>query len=159
MGGCRLTLRNNLRFFRGKRRPCGRLLKGFSDSKAIEHFAVFMIITVLAGCQFWKDRTIPEELLGVWETSAPRYEDCLLEFREGMVIFQKGLSHVDTNHIDDIEKSVEKGKILYRIHYKSLDGGKFLLALYFIKTEDGEVIQFKNNRNLEWTKKIVDNSR
>jgi hypothetical protein len=114
--------------------------------------AIFFI-AVLFGCQIFQNRDVPEELLGVWETSSPRYEDCSLEFDNRRVIFQNGLTHFDINHITNVKKSTEDEKTLYHIYYKDNQGGEYKLSLYYLEGPDKGVIRFKHQEEIAWLKR------
>lgn len=114
--------------------------------------AIFFI-AALFGCQIFKNWEVPEELLGVWETSSPRYEYCSLEFDGKMVIFQNGLTHFDINHITNVKKSTEDEKTLYNIYYKDNQGEEYKLSLYYLETPDRCVIRFKNQEEIAWRKR------
>jgi hypothetical protein len=119
----------------------------------LKGFVGFLIVTALLGCEIWKNKAIPEELLGVWTTSAPRCEDCLLVIKDGVIIFQNGISYIDINYIKDIKKFPENGKTLYIIYYDDIEGVDNKLSLFHSKTAGGGVIRFKNQRKVKWTRK------
>ena len=113
--------------------------------------AIFFI-AALFGCHIFKNREVPEELLGVWKTSSPRYEDCSLEFDGKKVVFRNGLTHCDMNHITNVKKSTKDEKILYHIYYKDNQGEEYKLSLYYIDTPDRDVIRFKHQEKIVWFK-------
>jgi len=114
---------------------------------------ITVIVISLFGCQVWQDKTIPEELMGNWETSAPRYEDCSFELKDELIIFYKGINIVNLNHIKEIEGFPEKGGVSYNIYYEDQQRQEYKLALYYFKTPNGGVIRFNNQKQIEWTRK------
>ena len=114
---------------------------------------VTVIVIALFGCQVRQDKTIPEELMGKWETSAPRYEDCSFELKDELIIFNKGINFVNLNHIKRIERFPDKQRVSYNIIYEDKQGQEYKLALFYFKTPNGGVIRFKNQKEIEWTKK------
>lgn len=107
---------------------------------------------IVFGCQIGGNKTIPRELYGVWETSSPRCEDCLFELREGLVIFQTGLSHMSINHIRDIKKTLQNGWTFFTIYYEDGEGLENKIGLLFYPTNEGGVLKFRNQDYIKWTK-------
>ncbi len=108
----------------------------------------------LVGCQFWNARSVPEELLGTWATSARKYAESSLEFTDESIIFKSGPKYVDVNDIAKIEKVPEEGRTLYNVFYEGAEGGKCKLSLYrYDRGEKQGIIRFKNQREVYWTKK------
>lgn len=70
-------------------------------------------------------------------------------------MFQNRLSHIDTYHIADIEKSIDDEKALYDIYYKDENGREYRLALYYLKGPYGGVIRFKHQEKIAWLKREV----
>ncbi|MBW1911936.1 MAG: hypothetical protein JRI43_01955 [Deltaproteobacteria bacterium] len=119
----------------------------------LRRLIVCVIVIALFGCQIWKDKTVPEELLGMWETSSSRYADCFFEFQGELIIFNNGLSYNAINFIKDIEKLPENGKTLYNIYYEDKEGQEFKLSLFYFHVRNGGVIRFKNQKDIEWTRR------
>ena len=109
---------------------------------------------VLFGCQMSRDTTVPDELIGEWVTTEPRYQDCSFEIQKETIIFNKGTAHTDMNSIEEITKIPEKEKTLYHIYYEDKQGQEYKLSLFFFKTHDGGIICFKNQQNIIWSRKV-----
>lgn len=108
------------------------------------------------GCQSKKVSTFPDEVLGVWETSAPKYEDCFFELARNLIIFANltAIDNIQVNCIQEIEE-IRKGKrLLYVIHYEDAKGQEYKFPLYYDPSKGG-VIRFKNQEQVEWTKMDV----
>lgn len=114
--------------------------------------ALCVIATALFGCQVRKDNIVTEELIGVWETSASRYEDCFFEIKDEMIIFNNGLDYTNINYINDIEIFPGRGKTLYNMYYKDMQGKEYKLSFFYFKEGNGGVIRFKNQKEIEWTR-------
>ena len=121
----------------------------------LKGFAACVILAALFGCQMRTVKTVPEELRGQWETSAPLYVDCTFELRDKLIIFRKGTTYIDINHVKEIEISPEKGRVLFIITYENKEGGEYKLSLFYFETEKGDVIRFKNQQQLNWTRKKI----
>ena len=116
-------------------------------------FAIWIIVIVLTGCQIRGDKSVPEELMGVWETSEPRYEGCSFEINDKLIIFKNGPTYTNVNHITDIDRSAEEKRTLYHINYVDRDGQEYKFSLFYYRTGTGGVIRFKNQKDIEWTRK------
>ncbi len=114
-----------------------------------------MIAIALLGCHPFKDKNIPEELLGVWETSEPRYANCTFTLKQEMIIFSNPVSHLNVNFISNIEKFIETDRILFEIFYGDTGGGEYKLSLFYCKTPNGGEVRFRNQMEIVWTKKKI----
>ena len=114
------------------------------------------IFTLVFGCQFREPTSLPVGLLGVWETSTPRYEGCFFELTKDLVIFvNRSVSEIcDVNTISKIETTREEKKILCTIHYKGCEGQKYKFSFYYDPSECG-AIRFKNQTHIKWVKADV----
>lgn len=114
--------------------------------------AVAVVITI-AGLQCQRQGTVPEELIGVWETTDPNYSDRPFEIKKDTLIFEQGLGYFDFDvfPILDVEKSDAEGENLYIIYYLIPAGRKFEFSFYYLP-EGGGTIRFKNQPEIEWTK-------
>lgn len=112
------------------------------------------VLTSMAGLQCQKKATVPEQLIGVWQTTDPKYADHPFEIKEDTLIFEQGLGYFDFDvfPIVDIEKSNADGQILYIIHYLIPAGRKFEFSFYYLP-EGGGTIRFKNQPEMKWTKR------
>jgi hypothetical protein len=62
-------------------------------------------------------KTIPAELVGVWETNAPAYADRALEFTRSSVIFRTGADALSVHRIQRVHRTDSGGYIDYRVEY------------------------------------------
>ena len=114
---------------------------------------MFTLAILLLGCQAFDSRTVPQQLIGTWETTEPRYASCTLQITEESLIFTNGIKFVEVNPIRRITR-VEEGKgVLYNIEYKNKEGGEFGLSLYCIHSGKLEIIRFKHQPNIEWVRR------
>lgn len=109
------------------------------------------ILTTLLGCQPAKNTTLPDDLVGVWKTSAPKYSDRSLEFTKDSIIFGTGKGNVDTHPIANIETIREDNTILYTISHLNREGHEYTLSFYY-DPANGGVIRLKNQKTIAWTK-------
>ena len=114
---------------------------------------IIVYLMVLAACQGGGKAAVPDELIGVWETTAPTYADRFFEITAREVIFGTGEEKFDTYPITKIkiEKDRVEQKTLYIICYKNMDGQEYKFSFYFDPANQGK-IRFKNQKEMVWTK-------
>jgi hypothetical protein len=106
------------------------------------------------GFQCGKSLTVPDDLIGVWGTSDPKYTDRTFEITRNAVIFQIDGGNFNTYPIKkiEVESASQQGGDLYIIHYKILEGKLYKFSFYYNQTGKGEII-YKNQPEMVWTKK------
>jgi uncharacterized lipoprotein NlpE involved in copper resistance len=109
------------------------------------------LIATLAGCQAQKESPVPDHLLGVWSTSAPRYADRYIEIRNDMIIFGTGGDAFELHVLTDVNEVREREAIVYTITHLNHFGQPYNLSFYYEPSGDG-IIRFKNQREIAWTK-------
>jgi hypothetical protein len=87
-----------------------------SRRKLLWALVAFSICVVFALWQSWpKSRDVPDELVGTWRTSDPRYADRSFEISIVTVNFATGEGTVTTGLIQKIEAVPEGSRTLYTI--------------------------------------------
>ena len=86
-------------------------------------------------------------------SEAQDYERCSIEITGERLIFENGVTFIDINYIKGVEQTVEGGEPLYTIHYESKEGEDYKLFLLYMKQEKCDMLCFKNQRNITWTKR------
>jgi len=111
-----------------------------------------LIVAGLFGCRSKKAETLPDELIGSWETSAPQYPNSFIEITDDSVIFgtEEGTGNAYT--IDEVEVVRDTKHIVYTITYSSAEEERFVWAFYYDPSNGGE-IRFKNQPQVVWTKR------
>ena len=120
---------------------------------------ILLALAILASflvCQLKENNKIPDELAGVWRTSAPKYKDCFFDLNEHLIIFGNGhlLENVDVNFISKIKNTHMGRQLLYIIYYKNLQNQEFKLSFYY-DPSNGGIIRFKNQEKIEWRREII----
>ncbi len=115
---------------------------------------IIVCLMVLFVCQCGRKTTIPEDLIGVWETTAPDYADHPFEIKTNEVFFGTGEESFDAYLITKmkIEKDLREQKTLYIIYYKNTTGQEYKFSFYYDPANQG-TIRLKNQRQMVWTKK------
>ena len=108
---------------------------------------VFFLAALLCSCQ---EASLPDELFGVWKTSAPKYADRYLEFTgDHEFILGVGEGRVLVHPITGVEKEQERGD-LYTVFYVGDEGQDLSFAFYY---DPGRgTIQWQNQRHIDWKK-------
>ena len=110
--------------------------------------------TVLLACESKGPNSLPPEMLGVWKTSAPKYEGCFFELTRDKVSFaNKAILETFAIHrISKIEiTTLRAEKLLCTVYYKDSEGQKYEFSFYY-DPSDGGSIRFKNQTTIEWVK-------
>ena len=121
---------------------------------------VWMIISCLMALSAFQcgRGTVPEGLIGVWETKSPAYADRFVEIQGKEIIFGTGEGKFDVYPITKIriekEKESQKQKTLYLICYKNIEGKVYKFFFYYDPANQG-TIRFKNQKEMVWTKKSL----
>lgn len=115
------------------------------------------MFAALFGFQCEKSKTVPGELIGVWRTSAPKYEDCYFQLTEDLIIFanEAHLDKKDVNRISGIKKTDRGKQVLYtfsyEFYYEGKEGQECKFFFYYDPSEGGS-IRFKNQLKIKWKK-------
>jgi hypothetical protein len=113
-----------------------------------------IMFSVILAFLYWnyKDRNIPEDLIGEWNTKDPKYSDRYFSIGPTTISFTTGNGTVSTGSITEIKTVREGTSTLYTIVY-DLEGTPNALSFYY-NTEKvtGRTIRFKNQKMTIWTK-------
>jgi hypothetical protein len=117
-------------------------------------FLVVLALWINLGCSSNEIENLPQEVLGRWETEAPKFAGFSFELGEKTITFY------DLNAEEGIEVYVIKkrtkeldrdGKALYGVHYKNDEGLELKHAFYYDPSEGGK-IRLKNQESVVWTR-------
>jgi hypothetical protein len=114
---------------------------------------IIICLMALSAFQCGGKGTVPEDLIGVWETTSPSYADRPFEITAGEVIFGIGEGKFDAYPIAKIKTEKDPAqKTLYIIYYKNMGGKEYKFSFYYDPANRGK-IQFKNQQEMVWTKR------
>lgn len=65
---------------------------------------------------------VPPELIGVWATTAPGYEDRALEFTRASVILHTDDTHFTVHRVRTVRRSTHGLFVAYHVEYQDLEG-------------------------------------
>lgn len=112
---------------------------------------ILAIVLVFPGCRSPKNTTVPDQLVGVWRTTSPKYADRFFEITKNTITFATGGESVDVRPITKFETVPEKKSIFYAISLKSQEGYEHQFSFYYDPSNGGR-IRFKNQKQIIWTK-------
>lgn len=92
---------------------------------------------------------VPEELWGVWVTSAPAYADRFMEFTPISLIFGTGGRRGELYFVQNVERVIQPNALQFTIQYRDAGGGEYRLALYF-HPGDPPKVRLKNQSDIVW---------
>ena len=109
------------------------------------------IVILLIVYLFPNEPARPYMLYGTWRTKTPPYTNAILDISSDKIVFSNGSGYTDANKITSIKKVNSAGEFLYNIHYKSVEGSKSTLFLYYsYPPERGRTIRLKNKKHIVW---------
>ncbi len=108
------------------------------------------ILTVLVGCGRERTQTVPDGLVGVWKTAAPKYADRFLELRKTTISFGTGGQDFYTRTIVAVEKRRQDDNRLYTVFYVNSEG-EYKFSFYY-EPVSGGVIRYKNQKSIAWSR-------
>jgi len=112
--------------------------------------AVLALCTLMLGCGTKQYSTLPDELVGVWNTAAPKYADRYFVLKKDLIIIGTGGGTTSRHIIEHVEKTREGGQTFYTIFYME-DGTRYQWSFYYNPAQGA--IQFKHQTPIIWTKK------
>jgi hypothetical protein len=118
--------------------------------KSTRIVAALAILVSLIGCGPERTKTAPDELIGIWRTTDPKYADRFLGLTRDTISFGTGGEGFYTRSIVAVEKIREDGNTLYTIFYVDAEG-EYKFSFYY-EPASGGVIRYKNQRAIAWTK-------
>ena len=122
--------------------------------KLISALIVSIFLPLFLGCVPEREIILPDELVGLWRTSAPKYKDRYFEFTKNMLIFKIGQEEIGIHEIKDLEKTGNNRNTWYTITYLSL-GEKYKFSFSYDPTNGG-IITIANQNGVKWSRSNSD---
>jgi hypothetical protein len=110
-------------------------------------FILAGLCLVVSGCGTKTYKEVPDQVMGVWKTTAAKYGDRYFELKKDSIVFGQGGHSVTTYSITNIKVKDAK---LYKIEYVGGEGQ----AEQWEFTYDPEtnVLRLKSQNLIEWRK-------
>lgn len=114
---------------------------------------VLMMLTLCFGLHCGYERTAPNELVGIWKTSAPKYADRFFKLDQDTITIGQGGDAFEIYVIKKIhvKKIPEERSILYTIYYENEEVDAYKFAFYY-SPENGGSIRLQYQKNIIWKK-------
>jgi hypothetical protein len=113
--------------------------------------SILIGLAIFFGWHCGYEKSAPNEIVGVWKTSAPQYADRFITIDTYTITFGIGGGNVEIYTIKKLQKTSAEGSILYTIYYENGDGVWYKFAFYY-SPENGGTIRRKNQRQIAWKK-------
>lgn len=110
-----------------------------------------VILVFLSGCGPERTKTVPDELVGIWKTSVPKYADAYIELSRTTITFGAGEAGSYVRTVSSVEKVREGGNTLYTVFYVDAQGVEYKLAFYY-EPGNGGMMRWKNQRSIAWAR-------
>lgn len=109
------------------------------------------LLATLIGCGRESTKTVPDELVGIWKTSAAKYADTFIELSRTSITFGAGEAGSYVRTVSSVEKVREGGNTLYTVSYVDAQGVEYKFAFYY-EPGNGGVMRWKNQRSIAWAR-------
>ncbi len=129
----------------------------------LPYVVVFLVILAPLLHDPPRNNTVPPYLLGVWRSTTPGYEDRYFQFAERNLVFGTGgiegeaymVAEIESSPVDESAQGDASKRLLFKIRYMKMDKLEYELSFYY-DPPPAEVITFKNQEKLKWTRKGPD---
>jgi len=112
--------------------------------------ALSLALFGLSGCRKDSVRYMPQDLIGAWETQAPKYRNCLLHLERASVAFENTREEHTTSYEVARVRTVQNGEEpSIEIYYRNDSNSRSSLAL----VRAGETLRFKYQPDIVWTRR------
>jgi hypothetical protein len=112
--------------------------------------AVLLVLLAVAICTLRRSGyggELPDEILGTWRTTDPRYAQTVLDIGRTTLTFGTVDRGTTSHAIARVEEDELDRAVLYTVHYRD-EGGVNELSFFY--TPIDSVIRFRNQRSLTW---------
>ncbi len=111
---------------------------------------ILLVAAIIVGMRFMpKNKTVPAELLGTWQTEYASHAEHPMEIVIDTVRFHTEEGWM-AYAIVRVQSRDEESRVWYRFDYEA-EGEEFELTFYYYAPPD-ERLQFENQPHLEWRK-------
>ncbi|MHB8411162.1 MAG: hypothetical protein ACYDDI_04355 [Candidatus Acidiferrales bacterium] len=119
--------------------------------RKIEFTLAIFFLAIMVGCRTIQLKTVPDNLVGVWSTDAPKYSGRSLELTPELLIIKTGPDKKTFYGVLAVDEEPRGKNTLYTIHYVSDDREVFQLSFFYAPQKRG-TIQFEHQPGVVWTR-------
>jgi hypothetical protein len=130
--------------------PVSSYDKGYIRIITHQILAAFVLLIIGSGCQSGQTTNIPDDMVGIWETSATKYKDRFMEFKKDVLIFGTGDGDQTVQAIQKVKADRQDQQDFYTVYYRDDDGEEYSFSFFYDPV--GGVIKLKNQEDIEWKK-------
>lgn len=117
--------------------------------RGIGVWVIGLVLALSAGCGEPKITEVPDELIGVWTTTAIDYRDRFLEIRKDAVLFDTGEGTPSANPVIEVTQEMADDRHAYTIVcFDSEGSGEYKLHLLYDSSL--QVLRLKNRPQVPW---------
>lgn len=130
------------------------MLTSNSQSRAVTAKRLVLLIAVAAtitGCQPGPGKTVPDNIIGIWKTSHPKYADRYIEIKSDALVFGTGGDTFRRHAIAEVEVSRQGDSTLYTISYTNQHEQRYRFAFFYDPANNG-TMRLKNQQHITWTR-------
>ena len=117
----------------------------------MEFGLAMFFLAATAGCRTIQLKTVPDNLVGIWRTDAPKYSGRSLELTRELLIINTGPAEKIFYGVLSVDEEPRGNDAFYTIHYVSDDREVFQLSCFY-GPQDGGTIQFEHQLGTLWTR-------
>ncbi len=110
---------------------------------------ILMLSMISLICCSRQQEQLSTDILGLWQSSCPRYKDRFLLISSDSVTFEFGGGEKATYPITRVRKRVKKQRTEYSLTYRNDENLEIDLNFYLYPRGDGVII-FKNQPEVKW---------
>ncbi len=118
--------------------------------QAVLAWTITALLGSLVSCSGQKTTEVPDELIGVWTTTAGDYSDRSLELRYNSLLIGTGEGTPSLNLVVEVTQELAAGATAYTIAYRDLEADEFKLYLLYDAAQ--RELRLKNRPGVKWTK-------
>ena len=123
---------------------------GSAKSPGVWAWTIVALFGSLMSCAGPKITEVPDELVGVWTTTAGDYRGRSLELRNRSVLFGTGEGSPSPDTVVEVTREPDDGETAYTIVARDQAGDDFKLHLLYDAAQSE--LRLKNRPEVKWTK-------
>jgi len=120
------------------------------DNKVAKWLILAGLCLMVSGCGTKTYKEVPDQVVGVWKTTAAKYADRYFELKRSSLVFGQGGNSLTTYSVTKVIVKEQKQQALYKIEYLGSEGQPE--EWEFIYDAESSVLRLKSQDFIEWRK-------